>query len=59
MSDEGRERVCCNCENNIRVKDGKGMVEYCMCKEDGHRIGYVACFEGWCSRWKKDRTWDK
>lgn len=47
-----RKRVCCNCGNNIRTnKDG--LVE-CHCAIDGHRIGYVACFEHWCRKWKKD-----
>lgn len=52
------QRVCCNCGNNIRVKDDHGLVVRCECAIDGHSIGYVECFENWCRRWKKDRSWD-
>lgn len=55
---EERKRVCCNCGNNIRIKDGKGFVTHCECAIDGHHIGYIECFEHWCRRWKRDRTWD-
>lgn len=55
---EERKRVCCNCGNNIRVKDEKGFVTHCECSIDGHYIGYVECFEHWCRRWKRDRKWD-
>lgn len=52
-----RKRVCCNCGNNER-KETKYGIE-CYCSIDGHKIGYIACFEHWCKRWKKDRKWDK
>ena len=52
-----RKRVCCNCGNNIRTEDEKGHIK-CHCKIDGHYIGYVECFDGWCRRWRKDRKWD-
>ena len=52
-----RKRYCCNCGNDIRAKDEKGNVE-CHCAIDGHRIGYIETFEGWCRRWKKDHTFD-
>lgn len=52
-----RKRCCCNCGNDIRTKDEKGNVE-CHCAIDGHRIGYIETFEGWCRRWKKDHTFD-
>lgn len=57
--DKERTRVCCNCGNNIRVKDDKGMVISNECAIDGHYIGYMECFEGWCRRWRKDRKWEK
>lgn len=47
-----RKRCCCNCGNNNRI-GGE-----CYCEINGHYIGYVECFEGWCRRWKKDRKWD-
>lgn len=52
-----RSRVCCNCRHNIRT----GEIGYikCHCDIDGHYIGYVECFEGWCRRWAKDRTWEE
>ena len=50
-----RKRVCCNCGNNIRTKEDNGGI-HCDCAVDGHRIGYIECFEGWCRRWKKNRT---
>lgn len=56
MTDRERKRVCCNCGNNIR-KETKYGIE-CECAIDGHRIGYIACFEHWCNRWRKDRKWE-
>ena len=53
-----RKRVCCNCGNNNRIEDQYGRVTHCECAIDGHYIGYVACFEHWCRRWKRDRKWD-
>ena len=55
---ENGKRVCCNCGNNIRENDGHGGVR-CECAIDGHYIGYVACIEHWCNRWRKDHKWDK
>lgn len=51
-----RKRCCCNCGNNIR----QGEIGYiqCHCAIDGHRIGYLESFDGWCRRWKRDRKWD-
>lgn len=57
MSEE-RKRVCCNCGNNVRIKQENGHVK-CKCSIDGHYIGYIECFEHWCRRWKRDRKWDK
>lgn len=51
-----RKRCCCNCGNNIRYEDN-GRIK-CKCDIDGHYIGYVECFEGWCRRWRKDRKWE-
>ena len=48
-----RMRCCCNCRRNIRVPK-KTYVE-CNCEVDGHSIGYVECFEGWCRHWAKER----
>ncbi len=53
-----RIRCCCNCGNDIRIKNDKGLVIHCECAIDGHYIGYIECFEGWCKRWKKDHTFD-
>ena len=53
-----RKRCCCNCANDIRIKDDKGLVIRCECAIDGHMIGYIKTFEGWCRRWKKDHTFD-
>ena len=53
-----RKRCCCNCGNNIRTKDEYGGVIACECAIDGHFISYIECFEGWCRRWCKDRTFD-
>ena len=54
---ETRKRVCCNCGNNIRIKDDKDMVVENRCDIDNHYIGYCECFEHWCNRWRKDRKW--
>lgn len=51
-----RKRVCCNCGNNIR-KGEIGNIK-CYCAIDGHYIDYIACFEHWCRRWKKERKWE-
>ena len=51
-----RKRCCCNCGNNIRT--GEVTSIKCHCAIDGHYIGYIECFEGWCRRWKRDRKWD-
>lgn len=53
-----RKRCCCNCGNDIRVKDKNGFVTHCECAIDGHHIGYIETFEGWCRRWKKSHTFD-
>ena len=52
-----RKRCCCNCERNIRHEVAPYGIE-CYCDIDGHRIGYIKCFDGWCRRWKKDKTFD-
>ena len=46
-----RKHCCCNCHRNIRTKEADGYVR-CNCEIDGHYIGYVECFEGWCKHWK-------
>ena len=48
-----RKRCCCNCGRNIRHEVESYGIE-CYCEIDGHRIGYIECFEGWCRRWKSD-----
>lgn len=58
MQERKRKRVCCNCGNNIRKKMDGGHVQ-CYCQIDGHYIGYIACFEDWCRRWRKERKWEK
>ena len=47
------DRCCCNCRRNIRTKEDDGYIK-CHCEIDGHYIGYVECFEGWCRRWASD-----
>lgn len=53
-----RKRVCCNCAHNIRKKIDAAHVR-CECEIDGHYIGYIECMEGWCRRWKKDRSFEE
>ena len=48
-----RKRVCCNCGNNKRIADESGGISN-KCAIDGHYIGYVEYFEGWCNRWRKE-----
>lgn len=50
-------RCCCNCKHDVRTWDDYA---HCTnhCEIDGHRIGYVECFEGWCRHWEKERKWD-
>lgn len=55
---EEHKRVCCNCGNNIRVRDSEDNFVRCECAIDGRYIGYIECFEHWCRRWKRDRKWD-
>ena len=54
---ESRKRICCNCGHNIRTAEGRRIK--CHCEIDGHYIGYVECFSGWCKRWKRETKWDK
>lgn len=51
-----RKRCCCNCGNCKRVYERTYIENYCAI--DGHRIGYIETFEGWCIRWKKDHIFD-
>ena len=51
------KRKCVNCRHNIRIPK-KTYVE-CRCEIDNHYIGYVECFERWCRRWAKDRTFEQ
>ena len=48
-------KVCCNCKHNIRTGE-KDII--CNCDIDGHYIGYIECFEHWCRRWAKDKSWE-
>ena len=57
-SGEPRKRCCCNCRHDIRERQKDGPVN-CHCEIDGHYIGYLECFDGWCRRWAKDHTFDK
>lgn len=52
------EKCCCFCRHNIRTEEEKGYIK-CHCDIDGHEIGYVACFEGWCRRWARNKKKDK
>lgn len=42
-----KHRICCNCRNRTR-KD--------TCNIDGHRIGYIECFECWCKHWAGEKN---
>ncbi len=52
MSEENG-KVCCNCRHNIRIPKATYIDN--KCDIDGHRIGYLECFEGWCRHWAKDQ----
>ena len=49
-----RNRCCCNCRHDIRTKEDSGYISN-HCEIDGHYIGYVECFDGWCRHWAKDK----
>lgn len=49
-----KEKCCCNCTHDIRIKDGQGMVTHCICEQDGSRIGYSQCFECMCNEWESN-----
>lgn len=53
---EGRKRCCCNCKHNIRSGE-IGDIK-CHCDRDGHYIGYLECFDGWCRGWAQDHKFD-
>ena len=55
MSD--RKRCCCNCRRCIRTWDGNSCTTHC--EIDGHYIGYVECFEGWCKHYSEDLTFNR
>ena len=56
MSEENG-KACCNCRHNIRTQAED--IITCHCEMDGHYIGYIACFEGWCQHWAKDRSFEE
>lgn len=49
-------RCCCNCRHDIRTETKNGIK--CHCEIDGHYIGYIETFDGWCRRWAKDHKFD-
>lgn len=53
-----KKRCCCNCGHNQRIPQSNQplFVDHNECDLDGHRIGYVECFEHWCRHWKKDKS---
>lgn len=51
-----RKRVCCNCNNNKRIRNSKGIMIDNRCAIDGHYIGYADCFEHWCRHWCKEKV---
>ena len=56
---EERKRCCCNCRHDIRTKNNEGRI-VCHCEIDGHYIGYVKTFTGWCRRWASDaKYWEE
>lgn len=44
-------RKCVNCRH--RIVDDKHLSS--SCEIDGHYIGYLKCFDGWCRHWAKDK----
>ena len=48
-----RNRCCCNCRHDIRTPKNGRIVN--NCEIDGHYIGYIECFEGWCKHWAVDK----
>ena len=52
---EERKRVCCNCGNNLRIRN-QHLGIHNECAIDGHYISYSDCFEGWCRHWKTEET---
>lgn len=52
-----RKRCCCNCARCVRTNKADSSCEN-HCAIDGHRIGYLETFEGWCRKWKKDHKFD-
>ena len=44
------ERKCVNCRH--RTLDS---LRRSRCEIDGHYIGYLECFDGWCRHWAKDK----
>lgn len=53
INKEERKRVCCNCGNNLRIRN-QHLGIHNECAIDGHYISYSDCFEGWCRHWKKE-----
>ena len=52
------KRCCCNCRRCLRIEEKGHTNTYC--KIDGHYIGYVQCFEGWCRHWASDeKYWEE
>ena len=52
------KRCCCNCRRCIRKGEPGNIETYC--EIDGHYIGYVECFTGWCRRWASDaKQWEE
>lgn len=45
---------CCSCRHNIRKQDEKQAGIYCECEIDGHYIGYIACFESVCDKYRAE-----
>lgn len=43
-------RKCVNCRR--RILDNRGNSH---CEIDGHYIGYLECFDGWCRHWATDK----
>ena len=51
---EERKRVCCNCGNNLRIRN-QHLDFHNERAIDGHYISYLDCFDGWCRHWKKEK----
>ena len=51
---EANGKVCCNCRNNIRIKESDGHIK-CTCKYFNGYMGYDQVMSGWCRHWAREK----